>query len=167
MVERVVVVDKYRVIYEGLFNFFELYKMISYYFEEKGYDKREKKNIESVSENGKYIELLFQPWKKITDYARSVLQLQIIVDDMKDVYVERDGLKVKVNQGKITFVFDAYLETDYENRWEKKPGLFFIRTLFDKYFYKPFTTNLEAEIKLDFDTLVDQIKGFLNLNKYR
>jgi len=86
---------------------------------------------------------------------------------MKDVYVEKDGLKVKMNQGKIQFVIDAYTETDYEDRWEKKPGLFFIRTLFDKYFYKPFTTNVDAEVRLDFDTLVDQIKGFLNLNKFR
>ena len=167
MVERTVIVDKYRLNYEGLFNLFELYKLISYYFEEKGYDKLEKKNVESVTEEGKFIELFLMPYKKVTDYAKSVIHLRMVITNMKDVYVEKDGLKVKMNQGKIQFVIDAYTETDYEDRWEKKPGLFFIRTLFDKYFYKPFTTNVDAEVRLDFDTLVDQIKGFLNLNKFR
>lgn len=167
MVERNVVVDKYRITYEGLFNMFELYKLITYYFEEKGYDKEEKKNAESVNEEGKHVEILLTPFKKITDYAKSVIHVRLIVSQMKDVYVEKDGLKTRMNQGKIQMVFDAYLETDYENRWEKKPGLFFIRHLFDKYFYKPFTTNVEQEIKLDFDHLVDQVKGYLNLNRHR
>ena len=45
MAERETLIDNYRVIYEGLFSVKDLYSLIDEYFEEKGYDRREKKNI--------------------------------------------------------------------------------------------------------------------------
>jgi hypothetical protein len=165
MPETVVIVDKFRITYEGLFNFYDFYKFLTTFLEEKGYEKFEKKNIESISEDGKYIELLLLPYKKITDYAQSKFQIQIVISNMKDVFIEKDGVKVKTNQGKMQIIFDAWMLTDYEDRWEKKPGLFFVRLLFDKYFYKPFTVSYEAEVKSDYDQMVSQVRAFLNMSR--
>src|SRR3989338_6822438 len=127
MAERETLIDNYRVIYEGLFSVGDLYSLIDEYFEEKGYDKREKKNIERVSKEGKFIEIELEPWKKITDYAMSSIRVRMQMHDVKEVEVEKDGVKIKLNQGKVNIVISAYMTTDYENKWEAKPMFFFFR----------------------------------------
>ena len=166
MAERDVVIERYRLTYEGLFNLLDLYTMIDEYFEDKGYDKREKKNVERVTPEGKYIELHFEPWKKLTDYAKSVIAVRIILSDIKEVEVEKDGVKVKLNQGKVQFVFDAFLETDYEHRWEMKPMFFFIRTIFDKYIYRNYTISFKNEVANDLNGLIVMCRSFLNLYRH-
>jgi hypothetical protein len=166
MPEREVVVDKLRLTYEGLFSVGELYKMIDEWFRWKGYDKRENKNIEVVKPEGKFIEIELEPWKKVTDYAKNVIKIRIQMNDIKEVEVEKDNTKLKLNQGRVHFVFDGFLETDYEARWEGKPIFYFIRTVFDKYFYKPFTAGFERGVKEDVMHLHGQIKAFLNLYRF-
>jgi len=166
MPEREVVVDKLRLTYEGLFSVAELYNMIDEWFRWKGYDKRENKNIEIVKPEGKYIEIELEPWKKVTDYAKNVIKIKIQMFDIKEVEVEKDKTKLKLNQGRVHFVFDGYLETDYESRWEGKPIFYFIRTIFDKYFYRPFTAGFERGVKEDVMHLHSQVKAFLNLYKF-
>jgi len=121
MSERRLVVDHMRLKYEGLFNATELYKLIDKWLNEKAFDKRELRNEEHVKPDGKYVELILMPWKKISDYARHVIRLEIRMRNLKDVVVEKDGQRVKMNQGKIDIIFDGYLDTDYEDRWEQKP----------------------------------------------
>ena len=166
MAEREVVVDKLKLTYEGLFSAKELYNLIDQWFRWKGYDKRENKSIEIVKPEGKFIEMELEPWKKVTDYAKNVIKIRIQMFDVKEVEVEKDHTKVKLNQGKVHFVFDGYLETDYESKWEGKPIFYFLRTIFDKYFYKPFTSGFEKGVKEDLMHLHDQIKAFLNLYRF-
>ena len=167
MAEREIIVDKMRLTYEGLLSVPELYTMIDEWFHEKGYDKRENKNIEVVTQDRiKFIELELEPWKKITDYAKNIIKMRILISDLKHVDVEIKGVKQKLTQGKVQIVFDAFLETDYESRWEGKPIFYFLRTLFDKYFYKPFTAGFETGVKQDTLDLHSRIKAFLNLYKF-
>jgi hypothetical protein len=166
MVERETIIDKMRLDYEGIFSVAELYKMIDEWFEEKNYDKREIKNVERVSHDSKYIEIEIMPWKKISDYAKYELRLRFFMTDIKDVEVDKDGVKVKLNQGKLQIVFDAYLTTDYEGRWEGKPWFFFIRTVWDKYVYAPFQSGFQGGVRKDCIELRDRIKALLNLNRF-
>jgi hypothetical protein len=166
MAEREVIIDKLRLDYEGLFSLPELYKMIDEWFEEKNYDKREIKNVERVAQDGKYVEIEIMPWKKVSDYAKNEIRIRMFFSDIRDVEVEKDGVKVKLNQGKIQMVFDAYLTTDYENRWEAKPFFFFLRTIFDKYLYEPWQGGFQRGVRKDAMSLHDQIKSFLNLYRF-
>ena len=166
MPEREVIVDKLRLTYEGLFSVSDLYNLIDEWLRWKGYDKRENKNIEIVKPEGKYIEIEIEPWKKVTDYAKNVIKIKMQMFDIKNVEVEKDKTKLKLNQGKVQLVFDGYLETDYESRWEGQPVFYFIRTLFDKYFYKPFTSGFQKGVKDDLMHLHGQIKAFLNLYRF-
>ena len=163
MSERNIVVDKLRLTYEGLFSVSDLYRFIDEWFEQKSYDKREKKNIESVSEEGKYIEIELEPWKKVTDYSKNIIKLRMIFEHITEVEVEKDGKKITLNKGKVHMVFDGYLETDYFHRWEGKPIFFVIRTIFDKFIYAPFTAGFQKGIKDDVQHLYNNIKAFLNL----
>ncbi|MBS3176925.1 hypothetical protein J4457_06855 [Candidatus Woesearchaeota archaeon] len=166
MSERQIVVEKMHLEYEGLFSVAELYKFINEWLEDKGYDKREKKNIEAVHPEGKSIEIEVEPWKKVTDYAKNVIKLKMAFEEVKEVEIEKEGAKVKLNQGKVHITFDGYLETDYENRWEGKPIFFVIRTMFDKYVYAPFTAGFTEGVKRDIMHLHNNIKAFLNLYRF-
>jgi len=166
MAERQIIIDHMRLAYEGLFDVTQLYTMVQEWFREKGYDKKERKNIETITPSGKFIELELEPWKKITDYAKFVIKIRMIMTDIKEVEVEREGVKTKLNQGKIQMVFDAFLETDYEHRWEQKPTFFFIRTLFDKFVFKPYVERFKARLIAETNQLYNNIKGFLNLYRY-
>lgn len=166
MAERRLVVDHMRLKYEGLFDLFEFYKLIDNWFREKAFDKREIRNQEHVRPDGKYVELILMPWKKISDYARHVIRIEIRVFNLKDVVVERDGRRVKMNQGRMDLLLDGYLDTDHEDRWEQKPFYFFMRTLFDKFVYRTYSTQYEELLVENVSQLHTLMKSFLNLYKH-
>ena len=166
MGERRLVIDHMKLGYEGLFNLHELYSLMNQWLKDKGFDTREARNQEHVKPGGKYIDLELLPWKKITDYARHVIRLNIRILNMKDVVVEQDGARTTLNKGKITIVMDGYLDTDYEDRWEAKPFYFFIRTLFDKFIYRTYSTQYEELLVENCLQLNATIKAFLNLYQY-
>ncbi len=166
MAERELLVEN-KLSYEGLFSAKELIKLIDNFFREKGYDKREIKNAEKVTPEGKFVELEIMPWKKVTDYAKNEIWMRIIMENIKEVEVEKNGVKAKLNQGTIKILFYGYLTTDYENRWEQKPMFFFIRTLFDKFFLKQYVDEFKRNLIGDMSLIKSQIEGFLNLYRYR
>jgi len=164
--QRDILVDRHRLQYEGLFVVQDFYKLIDEYFEEKGYDKREFKNVEVVRDDGiRYLEIIFRPWKKITDYARVVQELRLIMENVKEVEVEKDGVKTYAHQGKVLCTFNVFLDTDYEDKWGRKPPFWVVRILFDRYFFKSYTKQYYAEALDDYRMLVYQIKAYLNMSK--
>ncbi|MCB9361842.1 hypothetical protein H6504_00260 [Candidatus Woesearchaeota archaeon] len=167
MTERETVIDKLRLTYEGLFSVQDLYKLIDSYFEDRNYDKREIKNYETVKPEGKFIELEMEPWKKYTDYYRNIIHLRILMDNIKEVEIEKEGHKIRVNQGKVQIIFDGYIETDYEHKWESNAMFFFLRTLYNKYFYLPYTMRYTGSCKADIQALQNQIKDLLNVYRKR
>jgi len=166
MAERRLVVDHMTLAYDGLFDLHELYTLINQWLKDKGFDLREQRNQEHIKPSGKYIEVEELPWKKITDYARHVIRLNIRIVNMKDVVVEEDNKRMKLNQGRISIVMDGYLDTDYEDRWESKPFYFFIRTIFDKFIYRTYSTQYEELLVENCLQLHAAIKSFLNLYQY-
>jgi len=166
MAERRMIVDNLTVVYQGLFNLNELYLVIDKWYREKGYDKFEKKNYEQVYKTGKEIELEIEPWKKITDYAKIVLKMKIFVKNLKDVTIEKEGHKVKMNEGDVKIAITGYLDTDYEHKWEKKPLVFFLRTMFDQYIYKLDHAKDEAAVADDAQHVHSLIKSYLNMHRF-
>jgi hypothetical protein len=165
-VQRTYLVDKSRMTYEGIFNIGDLYKVIDEYYEEKGYDKIELKNAEVIRDDGvRFLEIIFRPYKKLTDYAKSIIYLRLQMLDVKDIEVDKEGLKVHMHHGKVTFTFDVWLETDYEERWHKKASYAFIRILFDRYFFKRYSQLYASEALDDYKLLIYHIKTYLNMHK--
>ena len=121
MGERRIIVDGLSLSYKGLFSCEELYKLIDHWLREKAYTKHEIVNNEQVFKDGRQIEVEKEPYKKITDYAKYVINVKIKMKEMKDVTVEQDGKKVSLNEGNVEVIFTGFLELDYEGRWEKKP----------------------------------------------
>ena len=166
MAERLTVVDKERLNYDGLFNAKDLFAVMQAWATDRGYWLIEKKHGEAIKPEGKYVDMDFEPFKKFTDYAKSVVKIRAQFQEVKDVVIERDGKKMKMQEGKIFFIFDGVLETDYEHYWETKPIFYLLRTVFEKYVYSPFISGFERGVKEDTMALKNQIKSFLNLAKY-
>jgi hypothetical protein len=166
MVERQVQVDNYVLNYEGIFNLKDLYSLIDNFADKNGFTKKEISTGEIVKQDGRNANLVFEIWRQLSDYAKTVIKVRLVLENVKDVIVEKEGYKNHMNQGKVKFVLYAYVETDFEHKWENTPGFFFVRILFDKYIFKPFTTNYPSIVMSDFAKFRDELRAFLNLNKY-
>ena len=166
MSEKKIVVDHLSINYKGLFDVKELYRLIDSFFKEKGYDKRETRNTEFVSPEGKYIELELEPFKKVSDYVKLIFRLTIIIKNLREVEVEKRKHKIRMNKGDVLIITDGFVMTDYENRWEGKPEYVFIRTIFDKFIYRRYTSDFEGMLVADVEELQAALKSFLNLYRF-
>jgi hypothetical protein len=166
MTETTIVIDSLSLDYEGLFNAKDFYKLLDNFFGEKNYDKREVLSMEKVESKGKYVELEIEPYRKITDYAKLVVRVRTKMFNVKEVEVEKDGHKLRLNQGKVSVVIDGFVQTDYENRWTDFPIRLFLKTIYDKFIYKKHTDEFDAKLKEDVGLLHNQIKAFFNLYRY-
>ena len=166
MVRRLVV-DHLKITYEGLFSVTDLYQAVDNFFREKGFDKREVRNAEYIKPEGKYIEIEMMPWKKVSDYARHVIRVDMKMFRIKEVIVAQDGHKVKLNKGRINVIIDGFLDTDYEGRWETRPAFVFLRTVFDKFIYKTNVGEAEGLLVENVNQVHGMVKAMLNLYRYQ
>lgn len=166
MTETKIIIDNLGLNYEGLFNAKDYYKLLDNFFAEKNYDKREVLNMEKVEAGGKYIELEIEPYRKISDYAKLVIRIRTKMFNVKEVEVEKDGHKLRLNQGKVNILIDGIIQTDYESRWTDVPVRIFIRTLYEKFVYRKYMENDEAKLKDEVGQLHTQLKSFFNLYRY-
>jgi len=166
MAERYTVVEQEKINYRGLFDINELTKNIEKWLRTRSYDKRILLDEEHVYEKHKYIHMKWQPYKKITDYIKFELRIWIYITNVTSVTKEIDGVKKKLNHGDMDIIIDAFMYTDYENRWENRAMYFFIRTMFDKFIYKMETVKFESMIRDQAMELKAEISSFLNLYRF-
>ena len=90
------IVDHETIEYSGPFSANDLFKMIDSFFFEKGFDKKQDKDFEQNTANGKSIEWQISPWKRITDYIRYIIKIRILGYDIVKTETVIDGKKRKV-----------------------------------------------------------------------
>ena len=166
MAEVKTLIDGKSLSYEGMFNIRELYRIIDTWFKERGYDKQEVKNWEDVTESEKQIVLEIIPYKKVSDYARIDIRIFMIFSKLSEVEIERSGMKSKINKGRAEFYFDAYVVTDYENKWQTRPVFFFIKNVIEKFVYRAYTSNYDSEAIRDCTDIENEIRSFLNMHRF-
>ncbi|NOZ80194.1 MAG: hypothetical protein GXP63_00855 [DPANN group archaeon] len=166
MAERRIIVDGLTLKYKGYFDLEELYKLIDHWIREKAYTKHELEVSEDVYKDGMQVHVEKQPYKKITDYAKYVLDITIDGHHIKDVTLDRNGRKIKLQEGGLKMVITGFLELDYEGRWQEKPMFYFLRAVLDQFVYKVNTERFEAGLVEEVNLLHGMVKGFLNLHRY-
>ncbi|MFH1174934.1 MAG: hypothetical protein V1725_07400 [archaeon] len=152
--------------YEGFFDLKKTFKVLIDWFTERGYERHDQLNAHNAMESGNEMSLYLIFFKKISDYAKVQIDIFISVYNAKDIEVQVDKHKERMQQGKIKLSFDCFLITDYENKWESQPMMFFLRTVFDKFFFKIYTYHYEEEAREDGREAMHEVKSFLNLHKY-
>jgi hypothetical protein len=166
--ERRIIFDHVVVSYSGLFSMQELYRMIDFWFMEKGYTKHETiVKEDDGGEHGKTFFMCTEPYRKISDYVKYVVRCEIECKDVKVVEVERDNTKIRMNHGECNVIVTGYIVTDYKERWTQNGTMYFIRALFDKYIWRDYIAKGESGLVDECTHLLSQVKGFLNLYRYQ
>lgn len=151
--------------YEGIFSLRELIDMIKDLAGDKGYFPFEPKHAESIKEEGKYLFIEISLKRKLSDYARGEITLNVEADNVKEKIVTLGEQKKKVHDGKLKVSMDAALITDYEQRWETKPLFWTMRKLFEMYIYSPVIGDYRNSLKADADWVFQNVRSYLNLAK--
>lgn len=162
MSNKKIVVDQLKFTYEGLFDFSELYALITAFFQEKGYDRREQLSKEQRTRNGKQIKIELKPKKNINEYTAIRQKLNIVGHNIKKVQIEKNGSKQKIDKGKIKFTLDGILITDRDDQWSHTPFMWFIRQMMDKYILGDHHIKAEKILLNDIEQFQSEIESYLN-----
>jgi len=153
-----------KVKHKGIFDFKELYRILYEWFQSEDYNLGEKSYKESVGAGGsKQVEIEWEAYRNISDYFRFTIKVGWLILGMTETEVEIDGVKQKMNKGQLELSIKSVLVKDYESRWETKPFIKFLRTLYDKYLIPARIENYEGKLLGEMDELVAQVKSFLSL----
>lgn len=164
--EKFLVINGRELNYKGLFKADEMFAIINKSLERKGYEKREKKSEELVTETGRktYIEL--RPFKVKSSFVTLMIKIKITLDNVTETVMEKDGIKNKFQLGDVSIVFDSWVLTEYRNRWNMKPLVYFIKGVFNKYVWTlPLEGTVRGEVAIDTAYIYAQIKHLLNSYK--
>ena len=166
MSEKKLVVDGLELTYKGLFDLDGLLKKIDETTHTRGYAKVEKRRQELVKKEGKEFSMELRPTKIKSEYESIMIKIRLNITDLKEVEVLIDKKKNKLQEGNIAMVFDAWKTTDWKWRWEKKPGIYFLRTLVDKFIKRFHQGRHEGELIEDTQYVYTNVKGYLQLHRY-
>ncbi len=158
-----IVVDHEKIDYSGPHNTSDLFRMIEQFLFERGFDKKQDKDFEQNTEHGKCIEWQISPWKKITDYVRYIIKIRVLGYDLVKSDAVISDKKTKVDSGRLIIVIDGFVEYDYDSKWDGKPFLSFLRTVYDYFIFKAYTERFEHRLVHDVNHLYHQIEKFFNL----
>ena len=161
-----IIVDHDKIDYSGPLDVNSLLRMIDNFIWERGFDKKQDKDFEQNTSNGKFIEWQISPWKWITDYIRYIIKVRVLGYDIVKTDVVNDGKKTKVDNGRIIIVIDGFVEYDLQSRWEQNPVFHFIRAIYDNFIFKSYTERFEQVLVNDINHLHNHIEKFLNLYRH-
>jgi hypothetical protein len=147
----------------GLFNFKDFYSFVYDWLTEQGYSVSEGAYSEKVTGDQKSIDISWSASKKISDYFKFTISVSWMILGMKNVEVEKEGQKIKMNTGALEMKFKGVIVKDYESRWEDNPVWKFMRGIYDRYIIKSRIDEYESKLAGEVDELVSQCKAFLAL----
>ncbi len=165
MVEKKFVVDGMKLSYNGPFDVIEFYRKVEDWISEKGKEKEIKKKVEHVEPSGKKIEWLIEIWEDVAEYARTLVRVRALFNDVKEVKIKRGKTKKGLNKGNVLIILDGILETDISGKWQQKPVFYFLRALVDKFAYKFYMNKMEDKLAKDVYELHDTLKDFFDSYK--
>jgi len=157
------VVDHLKLEYQGVFSVRDLFRMFTRWCKERAYEKGGDYISEQNTENGKYIEYFYYPWKKDTSEVRFFMKIRLLIYDLKKVDMMVDEEKKRLDHGKVILYLDGFLEFDYDVRWQHQPLWIFLRTIFNKYVFSRYHSSFEKIIIDDTHDLYEHFERFFNM----
>ena len=161
-----VLFSNYKLKQDSIFDLGELYKSIFRWFDVNGYSFYEKEYNDIDEPNGKHLEIYWYTEKKIDLYVKFVIEVSYLVLGMQKIELEKGGVKIKTNKGSIEFRITAYLMKDYDDKWSKSAMQKKMRYVYDIFIIKKRIDKLESELVKDVNSLIDELKAFLDIHKF-
>lgn len=162
-----ILVEEFR--FNGVANFKDAYDHAHGWLSDEDYDITEEK-YEEVAQPGEAKELRIK-WvalKKTTDYFRINLEINWQLLNMRDVEVEINGEKKKMNKfSELKINIKGSLEKDYSAKWGAKGFNRFLKELYNKYIIPQRTEEIEDKVRSITRDFKEEMKAFLNLSARR
>jgi hypothetical protein len=149
--------------HSGIFNFNDFYSFVYDWLKDQGYGVSEEVYSEKVTGDSKQIDIQWSASRTISDYFKNIIKVSWMVLGMKNVEVEREGKKIKMNTAVIELKFKGILVKDYESKWEDNPVWKFLRGVYDRYIIRSRIDEYEGRLVGEVNELISQCKSFLAL----
>jgi len=157
-------VTELKIKHSGIFDFREVYSFIYTLLSDLEYSVEEKNYAEKTKGDQKEIEVNWMAKRKISDYFKFIIKVDVRTFRMTNADVVKDGVKTSVNKGDFEVKFTAFLEKDYENRWENTAFLKFLRGLYEKYIISSTIRSYCGMLEDEANSLTNQTKALLDLS---
>ena len=160
-------VIKEKVEHSGYFDFKGFYSFAHSWLKEENYGVEEEKYSETVSGDSRNIVFEWKATKTLSDYFKNELKMRFEVKELKDVEVEVDGKKKKMNKGKLTVEVKGNLIRDPGSKWDITPWYRFLRDVYNKYIIASRVEGSSDRIAGDVIKFKEEIKAYLELSGRR
>ena len=167
MIEKKIIVYDLRMSYNGPVKIEEFYKEVEDWIKQKGMNKELKKKMEKLAGKGKQLEWTIEIWKNLSNFAKEVVRLRSIFNEVREIEINRNGRRIKTQQADVLLIMDDILETDLNQKWEQKPLFYFVRAMVDKYVWKFYTERYDDIVAADTHELHKLLNAFFNLQKMK
>ncbi len=147
--------------FDGLFVFKDVYNFVYSLLRDSKYDVSEPAYSEKTTPEGKEIQIRWEARRKISDYFRFTLVVDWLVLGLTAVEAEKAGARVKMNKGSVEVKITAFIDKDYEERWETNAIAKFFRGIYDRYVVRSRIERYEEKMAVEVDELIAQLKSFL------
>jgi len=157
-------VTELKVKHSGIFDFREVYSFVYTLFSDLEYSVEEKNYSEKTKGDQKEIEVNWLAKRKVSDYFRFLIKVDIKTFRMTSTEVVKEGVKTSVNKGDFEIKFTAFLDKDYENRWENTALLKFLRGLYERYIIRSTIETYSKMVEDETKSFANQTKALLDLS---
>lgn len=148
---------------KGIFDFKKFYNFAYDWLRDEGYKVIEKNYTEEITGDSKKIEIKWEAKKKVSDYFQFMIRTDWLILNLKNVEVQKEGKKVKMNSGKPELKIKGYLIKDYEHRWEDIPFFKLLRGIYDRYIIKSRVESYEDKVLDETEEYIAQCKSYLTI----
>ncbi len=153
-----------KISYDGIFNFKEFYKFCyNFLTEQQAFKIDENEYSEKLIGSTKEILVKWTGQKKVTDYFKFEVKIVFRALNMSEVEVNKGGVKLKMNKGKISIAVKANLIRDYEGKFETSSRMKIWRGIYEKWIISQRVKEFEDKLSSSAEGFLEQAKAFLDL----
>ena len=153
-----------KISYNGFFKFKEFYKFCyNWLAEDSGLDVYETEYSEKIDGQTKTIGFKWECTKEVTDYFQYEIKLGFKIEELSEVEINKAGVKVKTNKGKVDIKLSGSLVRDYDGKFETSSRMKIWRGIYEKWIIASRIEEFEGKLSEICDEFLGQAKAFLDL----
>jgi len=155
--------------HDGIFSFKDFYKFCyEWLTEETGLKPLvEEKYEEKIQGDQKEIIVSWVGELKLTDYFKFEMRVKFTIRRLKEVEINKGGIKIRTNEGSAKINVKGILVRDYDGKFETTASKKFMRSIYEKWVIPSRIQEYELKISGDSDEFLSQVKAFLDLEGKR
>ena len=157
-----------KVKYSGVFSYKDFYKFCyDWLAEELDLILAESEYEEKISGSEKEIKIKWIGFRELTDYFKMEIKVDFHITNLVNVELNKDGNKLKTNQGKMKIAIKGNLLRDYKGKFETSAFQKFLRGIYEKWIITQRVIQFEGYLSGKCDEFAGQAKAYLDLEGKR